>query len=76
MEKPKTFFDYYDEFKPAEVIVEKHDDDENRLFNLETGDDNPGAKVTLPENFEENLIDKITAAVLNKINEKGGENNG
>ncbi len=74
MEKPKTFFDYYDEFKPAEVVVEKHDED--KLFNLETEGDKPDNKVTLPENFEENLVEKITAAVLNKINEKGGENNG
>lgn len=74
MEKPKTFFDYYDEFKPAEVIVEKND--EYKLFNLETEDNKPDNKVTLPENFEENLVDKITAAVLNKINEKGGENDG
>ena len=74
MEKPKTFFDYYDEFKPAEVIVEKNDED--KLFNLETEGGNPDNKVTLPENFEENLVNKITAAVLNKINEKGGENDG
>lgn len=76
MEKPKTFFDYYDEFKPAEEIVEKKDDDELRLFNLEDEENKPDNKVTLPENFEENLVNKITAAVLNKINEKGGENNG
>ncbi len=76
MEKPKTFFDYYDEFKPAEVIVDKHEEEELKLFNLETEGDKPDNKVTLPENFEENLVNKITAAVLNKINEKGGENDG
>ena len=70
IDKPKTFFDIYDEFKPEEVKVETPK--EETLFEPEKPE-TPPQTVTLPENFEQDLINKITSAIMEKI---GNSNNG
>lgn len=70
IEKPKTFFDVYEEFKPEEVKVEAPK--EETLFEPEKPE-TPPQTITLPENFEQDLINKITSAIMEKI---GNSNNG
>ena len=73
MTKPKTFFDIYEETKPTEVKVETKK--EETLFEPEKNEDAPDQKITLPEGFEENLINKITSAIMEKIKpQEVGEN--
>lgn len=65
MNKPKTFFDIYDETKPAEVLVENTENDE-KLF---TPEEEKKETFTLPEGFEETLINRISQAVIQQIHE-------
>lgn len=65
MTKPKSFFDIYEETKPAEVLVENKENDE-KLF---TPEEEKKETFTLPEGFEENLINKISQAVIQQIHE-------
>lgn len=76
MNKPKTFFDIYDELKPAEVKVEKPK--EEALFKPEEPKvEEKEQTIALPEGFEENLINKISAAVIAKMqsSQDGGNEN-
>ena len=60
----KSFFDIYEEIRPKEVLVENKES-EDKLFNIEEKKET----VTLPEGFEENLINRISQAVINQINQ-------
>ena len=78
IDKPKTFFDIYEETKPKEVVIEKPQ--EEALFKPEEPKEEVKQEntFTLPEGFEENLVNKITAAILEKIQpapDNGGNNN-
>ena len=74
MVKPETFFDIYEKTKPTEVKVEEPKED--KLFESEEKVEVPEQKITLPEGFEENLINKIASAVLEKIKPQEGSNDG
>lgn len=65
MTKPKDIFDIYDETKPTEVLVENKESEET-LF---TPEEEKHDTVTLPEGFEENLINRISQAVIQQIHE-------
>ena len=65
MNKPKTFFDIYDETKPAEVLVENKENEE-KLF---TPEEEKKETFALPEGFEETLINRISQAVIQQIHE-------
>lgn len=74
MTKPETFFDIYEKTKPVEAKVEVKK--EETLFEPETPPESKSEQtVTLPEGFEENLVNKIAAAVLAQLkpNEEGTE---
>lgn len=74
MIKPETFFDLYEKTKPVEVKVEQPK--EETLFEPEKSEVKPEQKFELPEGFEENLINKISSAILEKLQPtQGGENN-
>ena len=61
-----NIFELYEETKPKEVEVKK----EETLFEPEVKEENQ--TVTLPEGFEENLINKITEAIMGKLNKPEG----
>lgn len=74
MTKPETFFDIYEKTKPVEAKVEVKK--EETLFEPDTPTEPKSEQiVTLPEGFEENLVNKIAAAVLAQLkpNEEGAE---
>ena len=74
MTKPETFFDIYEKTKPVEAKVEVKK--EETLFEPDTPAESKSEQtVTLPEGFEENLVNKIAAAVLAQLkpNEEGTE---
>lgn len=74
MTKPETFFDIYEKIKPVEAKVETPK--EETLFEPETPTEPKTEQiVTLPEGFEENLVNKIATAVLAQLkpNEEGTE---
>lgn len=76
MTKPETFFDIYEKTKPVEVKVEKPA--EETLFKPEVPEEPKQQTYTLPEGFEENLVNKITAAILEKMQpaSEGGDGDG
>ena len=62
-----NIFELYEETKPKEVEVKK----EETLFEPEVKEETQ--TVTLPEGFEENLINKITEAIMSKLKPEGGD---
>ena len=73
MDKPKTIFDFYEEFEPkVEVTTEKK---EETLFEPETTPEPEKTTIELPEGFEASLVEKITASVVAKLAEQKGAGN-
>ena len=74
MVKPETFFDIYEKTKPVEVKVEQPK--EETLFEPEKPEEPKQQTYTLPDGFEENLINKITTAIMAQMKPAEGEANG
>lgn len=73
MDKPKTIFDFYEEFEPKTAVVEEKK--EEKLFEPEPTPEPEKVNIELPEGFEASLVEKITASVVAKLTEQKGAGN-